>query len=180
MRALIQRQALRLFREQGYEATTIEQIAEAAEISPSTFFRYFPTKEAVVLYDRLDALVIAAFEAQPPELSPIQAFRAALRQVFHSQLAAELSEQGERIRLIRHVPELRRRMLDQVMDALPLLQELLARRLQRPVNDVAVSTWAGAILGVGLAALLADGDDLGAVWEKMDAGLAYLESGLPL
>ena len=37
----IQQHALRLFRQQGYDATTIEQIAAAAEVSPSTFFRYF-------------------------------------------------------------------------------------------------------------------------------------------
>jgi AcrR family transcriptional regulator len=37
---------MRLFREQGYEATTIEQIAAAAEVAPSTCFRYFPAKSA--------------------------------------------------------------------------------------------------------------------------------------
>src|SRR5439155_11062608 len=42
-RDAIQREAMRLFQDQGYEATTIEQIAEAVEISPSTFFNYFPS-----------------------------------------------------------------------------------------------------------------------------------------
>ena len=55
-RAAIREHALRLFREQGYAATTVEQIAEAAEVSPSTFFRYFPTKEDVVLQDDFDVL----------------------------------------------------------------------------------------------------------------------------
>ena len=68
----VYRAALRLFRERGYEATTVSQIAEAAEISPSTFFRYFPTKEDVVLYDYTDPLLIAAFAEQPPELGPIR------------------------------------------------------------------------------------------------------------
>src|SRR5215472_5101695 len=81
-RAAIQQQALRLFHEQGYAATTVEQIAAAVEVSPSTFFRYFPTKEDVVLYDDLDPLFFAAFEAQPPELTPIQAMRGALHLVF--------------------------------------------------------------------------------------------------
>jgi AcrR family transcriptional regulator len=44
-RAAIQHATLRLFREQDHEATTIEQIFEAAEIAPSTCFRYFPAKE---------------------------------------------------------------------------------------------------------------------------------------
>jgi AcrR family transcriptional regulator len=48
---------LRLFRAQGYSATTVDQIAAAAEISPSTFFRYFPTKEDVVLLDDYDPLL---------------------------------------------------------------------------------------------------------------------------
>lgn len=43
-KAAIQQHALRLFRQQGYQATTVEQIAEAAEVSPSTFFRYFPPR----------------------------------------------------------------------------------------------------------------------------------------
>src|SRR5260370_30989476 len=53
-RAAIQRHALRLFRGQGYDETTVSEIAEAAEVSESTFFRYFPTKEDVVLWDDFD------------------------------------------------------------------------------------------------------------------------------
>src|SRR5215813_6820235 len=104
-RAAIQQHALRLFQEQGYEATTIEQIAEAAEISPSTFFRYFPTKEDVVLYDAFDPLLFAAFEAQPAELSPVQAMRSALRQLFADLPPAEAEQQWERGRLILSVPD---------------------------------------------------------------------------
>ena len=81
-RAAIREHALRLFREQGYQATTVEQIAAAAEVSPSTFFRYFPTKEDVVLQDDMDIRMIDALEQQPPELGPVAAVRAAVRQVF--------------------------------------------------------------------------------------------------
>src|SRR5437899_5627900 len=74
-RAAIQKEALRLFLEKGYEATTIEDIAEAVEISPSTFFNYFPSKEAVVFQDDLDPVIFAAFNAQPADVSPITALR---------------------------------------------------------------------------------------------------------
>ena len=76
-RQAIRREAFRLIDENGYATTTVEQIAEAAEVSPSTFFRYFPSKESLLLADDLDPLILAAFEAQPPDLSPTQAFRRA-------------------------------------------------------------------------------------------------------
>src|SRR5215207_6109076 len=49
-RRTIQAQALRLFADKGFQATTIEEIAAAAEMAPRTFFRYFPTKEEVVFW----------------------------------------------------------------------------------------------------------------------------------
>src|SRR5437016_8102361 len=79
-RAAIQAEALRLFREQGYDATTVEQIADAAEVSPSTFFRYFPTKEDVLLRDDMDELWLDLLRAQPPGLPPLPALRAALHE----------------------------------------------------------------------------------------------------
>ncbi len=59
-KAAIQRAALRLFKRQGYEETTVEQIAAAADISESTFFNYFPSKEDVVIYDEYDPQIFAA------------------------------------------------------------------------------------------------------------------------
>src|SRR5450432_3257165 len=90
-RAAIRQHALRLFREQGYAATTVDQIAAAAEVSPSTFFRYFPTKEDVVLQDDFDVLALAAFESLPGDLSPIAAFRAASAAAFAALSADELA-----------------------------------------------------------------------------------------
>jgi len=180
-RAAIQRHALQLFREQGYEATTVEQIAEAAEVSPSTFFRYFGTKEEVALYDDFDPLIIAAFEAQPAELSPAQATRRAFRQVFASVPAEETEQQWERGRLILAVPELRMRMLDQVAEAVQLFAELVARRVGRRADEFAVRTYAGAMIGAVLSAILTGMDDPQADFiELVDASLAYLEAGLPL
>src|ERR1700691_3962855 len=88
-RAALREHALRLFREQGYQATTVEQIAAAAEVSPSTFFRYFPTKEDLVLQDDMDTRMVAAFARQPRELAPIAAVRGAMREAWASFTPAE-------------------------------------------------------------------------------------------
>jgi AcrR family transcriptional regulator len=66
----IRASALRLFREQGYDATTVEQIAAAAGVSHMTFFRYFPAKEDVALADGYDP-VIAGLIAQTPAEWPL-------------------------------------------------------------------------------------------------------------
>jgi AcrR family transcriptional regulator len=180
-RAAIQREALRLFREQGYDATTVNQIAEAVEISPSTFFRYFPSKEDVVLYDDLDPLVIGAFEAQPPELTPIQAFRQALRIVYVTLSRETLDEQRERAMLTMQVPELRMRMLEQVVSAVDLFSQVVARRVGRSADDVQVRTFIGAVMGAILAVLLSGARDADADYlALMDEGLAYIEAGMPL
>ncbi len=180
-RAAIQRSALRLFLEQGYEATTVEQIAEAAEVSPSTFFRYFPSKEDVALYDDLDPLLFAAFEAQPAELSPTQALRGALHEVFGGLSAEDTTQQWERAQLILSIPELRMRLLNQFADLIHVIAELVARRVGRRADEPAVRAYAGAVIGTLLATVFDGiGDSLTAFLTRMDASLAYLESGFPL
>ncbi len=91
----IQEHAVRLFRDQGYAATTVEQIAEAAEVSPSTVFRYFPTKEELVTTDEIDPVIFAAFADQPAELSLLQAWRGAMHVVFDRLTDAEIATERD-------------------------------------------------------------------------------------
>ena len=112
-RASIREHALRLFREQTYQGTTVEQIAAAAEVSPSTFFRYFPTKEDIVLQDDMDTRMIEALERQPTSLGPLSAVRAAIREVFTSYTQADLDLLGETTALTMTVPEVRARAMDE-------------------------------------------------------------------
>jgi AcrR family transcriptional regulator len=181
-KAAIQQHAMRLFGERGYQATTVEQIAAAAEVSPSTFFRYFPTKEDVVLYDALDPVLLEAFRAQPAELSPIQALRGAMWAVFGELPAGEVAVQQERDALIRSVPELRARMLDEFAKSLDLFAEIVADRVGRRADDPAVRTLAGAVIGVGISAWSTAGDHANPMdyLTVLDASLAHLEAGLPL
>ena len=178
-RAEIQAQALRLFREHGYDATTVEHIAEAAEVSESTFYRYFPTKPDVVLRDEFDPIIVAALNAQPAELSSLQAVRAAFRVVFTQMSAAEADEQRQRTRLMLSVPELRAAMIDQFTQAVQLIAEAIAERTGRENSDLAIRTLAGAVVGVAMAVMLAIADDEHAdVATLLDQALVQLETGL--
>jgi AcrR family transcriptional regulator len=180
-RAAIQQHALRLFRVQGYDETTIEQIAEAAEVSESTFFRYFPTKEDVVLWDEFDPLLIEAFRAQPPDLTPIQALRGAFRAVFDSLTQEQWDEQRERLALELAVPELRAAMALQLLDTIEVTAEMVAERVGRPADDFAVRTWAGAVIGAVVPSMYAIDRDRSANWMALiDTAFAHLEAGLPL
>ena len=180
-RAAIREHALRLFREQGYNATTVEQIAEAAEVSPSTFFRYFPTKEDVVLQDDFDLLGMEAFEAQPAELSPVAALRAATAKIVATLTPEELAQFRETTRLTLTVPEVRARALDEFARTIDEIAAAIAKRTGRAPDDFAVRNVAGALIGVIMAATMpwaeAPNKDM---FERIDAALAHLDAGLPL
>ncbi|MCC3372718.1 TetR family transcriptional regulator [Cohnella sp. REN36] len=179
--AAIQKHAMRLFREKGYQATTVEQIAEAAEVSPSTFFRYFPTKEDVVVRDNYDPLLIEAFEEQPPELSPFQAVRNAMHAGLRDIPGDELETLRERNKLILTVPELRAAMMVNISETMVLLAKLAAKRVGRSEDDLAVQTFAGAFVGAVFAvmnihAMKPEAEFL----DVLDEALSLLERGLPL
>jgi AcrR family transcriptional regulator len=180
-RAAIRQHALRLFREQGYAETTVEQIAEAAEVSASTFFRYFPSKEDVVLQDDFDPIAIEKFEALPAGLNPVTALRRALREALDEASADELGQWRELTRLTMSVPELRARALDEYLRSVGMVTELLAKRVGRDPGDFAVRTLAGAVVGIGMSVMMMAMEDPEAdIAALMDAGLARLEEGLPL
>ncbi len=184
-RASIREHALRLFREQGYQATTVEQIAAAAEVSPSTFFRYFPSKEDVVLQDDMDTRMIEALERQPAELGPLTAVRAATQEMFAGYNAADLDVLRETTVLTFTVPEVRARALDEFARTIGVVAEAVAKRAGRGPDDLAVRTAAGAIVGVIMAITMpwdgwSDRQTVEGTFERIDQALALLEAGLPL
>jgi AcrR family transcriptional regulator len=180
-RLAIQEHALRLFREQGYHETTVEQIAEAAEVSPSTFFRYFPTKEDVVLFDALDPVMIESFRRQPAELSPIQALRKAFHEIFGSLSAEMIDEQRQRGVLAYNVPELQAAWIGEILRTTQMMATMLAERIGRDPEDVRVRMYTGALMGTIMAAMVPMLQDPGADYmADMDAALDFLEGGLQL
>jgi len=188
-RASIREHALRLFKEQGYYATTVEQIADAAEVSPATFFRYFPTKEDVVLQDDFDLVTTEALETQPPELSPIAAFRAASAATFASLSPADLESFRETTELTAAVPEIRARAIDEFVRTIQQIAAAIAARTGQDPEDFAIRTMAGAIIGVIMSVTVpASGsvwdptemEDVAGLFARIDRALEQLERGLPL
>ncbi len=175
-RRTIREEAFRLFREQGYTETTIEQIAAAAEVSPSTFFRYFPTKEQLVLADDLDPLMIDAIRSQPHDIPPLTAFRNAMAEVFANLPAAELAFEQERQALAYHVPELRAAIGLEMQRGIDLMAGLLAELMGRDADDFEIRVTAGAVAGIALG--IAPLTPLNA--ENLNRAMNFLEAGLPL
>src|SRR5258708_1577453 len=147
-RAAIRQHALRLFREQGYQATTVEQIAAAAEVSPSTFFRYFPTKEDVVLRDDVDTRLLAALSRQPPDLAPVAAIRAAAKDGLKWLGADEMTQPRETTELTLAVPEVRARAMDELVPTMEVIAGAIANRVGRSAADLPVRALSGAVVGV--------------------------------
>jgi AcrR family transcriptional regulator len=184
-RRAIQDHALRLFTEHGYDATTVEQICAAAEVSPSTFFRYFPTKEDVVLDDEYDPILAEVFRAQPPELGVVDALRTAFREIFPYVYEHDRQPMADRVRLMMGEPALRARTFESMRGGtLAVLVELVAERTGLEPGDRRVQTFCWAVLGVLMAAMYAwldAGADPGFdLPEEVDRNLALLGEGLPL
>lgn len=148
-REAIQREALRLFDAQGYDETTIEQIAEAADVSPSTFFRYYPTKEDVVLSDDYDPMLAAALLARPSDEPLATSLRRAMVDTMRVLFATAESESllWSRSKLVLDVPSLRARIHDGMESMRLELAGAFSLRSGRPSDDLDVHILAGAVAG---------------------------------
>jgi AcrR family transcriptional regulator len=139
---------MRLFQEQGYDATTVELIAEAAEISQSTFFRYFPTKEDVVLLDDYDPLLMQQIADRPVDEPPVTAVRNAIVETMRVVFTEEEEQLvRDRIGFMATVPAVRARMWEGSETTQVIFREALAKRAGRSPDDFEVATVTGAILG---------------------------------
>src|SRR5919107_864075 len=90
-RRSIQEHALRLFLEKGYDATTVEEIAAAAGVSHMTFFRYFPSKPAVVENDDYDPMIAELIKGRPAGEPPLTAIARALTRAVRMMPPSEMS-----------------------------------------------------------------------------------------
>src|SRR5438270_9446652 len=99
MRAEVSEVAFRLFAEQGFDKTTVDQIAAEAGLSRTTFFRYFGTKEEVVLgrFGEFGWEIAAALAARPEQERPWDS----LRRAFDVITRLETDEPGQSLDFMR-------------------------------------------------------------------------------
>lgn len=146
-RLAIREATYRLIQEQGYEATTVEQIAEAAEVSPSTVFRYFPTKEDIVLTDEFDPLLERELRQRPADEPIVESLRQVLRQAVVLGFTEEPETTRLRTKLMIEVPAVRSRMLESMSVTGGILCRVIAERTGRDPGDLEVRTFSMGLIG---------------------------------
>lgn len=150
----IRASALRLFEEQGFDATTVEQIAAAAGVSHMTVFRYFPTKEDVALSDSYDPL-LAEFLRQTPVAWPVvrrirTALADGLRQVYDAERDTILAQN----KLIVSTPALRERLWASQLDTQQLILQALSAGQDHPHPSFQDKVTVAACLAAATTAIL--------------------------
>jgi AcrR family transcriptional regulator len=177
----IEQAALRLFARAGYANVTVDDIAAAAGISRRTFFRYFATKEDVLVADKRVRAehVQAAFDARPPD-EPVLA---SLHQVL-TDVAHEMAERREAMVLREEIlaadPELRARVTGQLAPWTDLLIRSVAARLRAdPAVDIRPALLVLASVAAFHAALRVwIADDTADLAALFDEGATLVADGL--
>lgn len=174
--------ALDLFESKGYEATTVEDIAAAADVSPRTFFRYFETKLDVVMArnvdegDDMETLVAALADAGPVE---------AVHQVIRQKLTARVQDGDDSVlremRVVMSTPSLRAICVERFHDHLDGFAAVFAARLGLDERALAPYVLAGAISATMLAVMdrwVAGGARPDQLLPLLDEAFSLLAGGL--
>lgn len=152
-RAELERIAFGLFATEGFDATTVDQIARAAGIGRRTFFRYFESKNDVVWGDfggQL-ALMRERFAACPPDQPLFDAVRAAVID-FNRFDPAEVPWHRRRMELILKVPALQAHSTLRYAEWRTVVAEFAATRLNLPVDDLLPRAVGHTALGIAISA----------------------------
>jgi AcrR family transcriptional regulator len=144
-RRAIQSAGLRLFAQKGFQATTIEEIAAAADVAPRTFFRYFATKEEIVFWPAYRPLLAEYLDARPDDEPAV----AALCHAVVDSLAAFYDQDRERLlerlRLAFRTPVLHPRLRQEQAISALAMAKVLAGRLHASAQDLEIRAMAAAV-----------------------------------
>lgn len=153
LQAEIRRQAYKLFATQGYAQTSVEQIAAAADISYSTFFRHFPSKQAIAGDLRIDAFFIDAFNAQPSDMPLSDAILGAASALSVSLSPEDIAEMREHYTLLMQIPELQATGFAYLNSTARTVAESISARLEHAAqHELEIQTLAWSIVATWVAA----------------------------
>jgi AcrR family transcriptional regulator len=178
-RLAIHQAGMRLFAERGFGATTVDDIAEAAEVSRATVFAYFPTKEEIVFGDAataIDALAAILREGDTPTIAAVRGWLAELTGWLEPELLLQL-------RLRREAPSVAARRL-QIYSQLEgviaaALEAELGQELAARLSAAALMGGLNAVEATAAARLEQGGGALASeeVERILDAAVAYVQAG---
>ena len=150
-RTKLQETALRLFQERGFAAVSVDEIATEADVSRSTFFRYFGSKEAVLLGDRDESgdLFLSRLSRPGPE-SPLKAFEQALFELTRRAAAEDALDHHRTVSvLLRSDPALRAHRLTELERWSDAMAQAFAERAGRGEPNLEDRLASGICLAVG-------------------------------
>lgn len=131
----LQRAALKLFVQKGFAATTVDEIAAAADFSRSTFFRYFAYKEDVMFgdYDEVGERFANVLRTRPLKENPLKAFQeATIEMAARPEVSENIDIGASRMQLLSADPLLRTRHAEYVTRWESKVAEIVAERAGRP------------------------------------------------
>ncbi|PSK98903.1 TetR family transcriptional regulator [Murinocardiopsis flavida] len=188
-RRLLAETAIRLFDEQGYEQTTVAQIAAAADVATKTFFNHFPSKDDVLFADTLYSHAIpldVIADRRPGESIPDLVVR-----IYDALLADYRAEGvGQRdpalmetyTRLVMAVPALQAKALHMVFDLQKEISAALLKAYPDDLDPISSSAVVGAMVGATRAAALTSielGQSPEEFWAAMRRAVEIAMHGLP-
>ncbi|MGV0873646.1 TetR family transcriptional regulator [Mycolicibacterium sp. XJ879] len=169
-RAMLLDAAVELFQRQGFERTTVDQIAALADVSPRTFSRYFATKDAIAfaLIDEAIEVVAVELAAQPADISHLEAVRRAYVGMYRSVKSTGPGALSAHrlvlsVRIIMTSPTLRQAATEYRSNSLTVE---LAKRMGVGTGDRALQL-VSSVWGVITMTALADLTDHGLDWEQV-------------
>jgi AcrR family transcriptional regulator len=172
--------ALDLFERKGYDATTVEDIAAAADVSPRTFFRYFESKLDLIMArsGEKHASLGPSIAARPPGEGILDAVRAVVRDDLEGQLADPLVVREFQVMLT--TPSLRNLAREHFYDEEAEMVGAVAERLGLEADDLTAHLVAGVIastLWITVNRWTADRSDLSRLQPMIDEAFALLATG---